>query len=96
MGPPIRYEPSNLGPLYANIEVFAIFREAGWIGYFQIFNGFHEETTLQFSMNFTGEYSEIIGLRIDALEQAITEVTGLPQTGEHWFFWKRHNLRAAK
>ena len=93
MGPPIRYEPSNLDALYANREVFDIFCEAGWIGYFQRLNGFHEDTTLQFSMNLIGEYLEIRGLRIDASERIVAEVTGLPQIGDRWFLWKRHNLR---
>ena len=48
MAPPIRYEPSNLDALSANIEVYEIFREVGWIGYFQQLNRFHEETTLPF------------------------------------------------
>ena len=47
-------------------------------------------------MNLNGEYLEIRGLRIDASEQAIAEVTRLPQTRERWFTRKRHNLRAAK
>ena len=66
MGPPIRYEPNNLDALFVNREVYEIFHEAGWIGSFQRLNGFHEETTLQFSLNMTGDDSEIRGLEIDA------------------------------
>ena len=44
---------------------------------FKIVNGFHEEKTLQFTMNLVGEYSEIRGLRIDASERVVVEVTGL-------------------
>ena len=47
-------------------------------------------------MNLNGEYLEIRGLSMDASEQAIAKVTGLPQTGERWFFRKRHNLRVAE
>ena len=76
MGPPVRYEPNNLDALRANMEVFAIFQEVGWIEYFQRLNGFHEETTFQFAMNLTQEHSEVRGLRID-----VAEVTGLPRIG---------------
>ena len=77
MGPRIMYEPNNLDALCANREVFAIFHEAGWIDYFQRLNIFYEETSLQFTMNLTREYSEIRGMRIDASERAIAEATGL-------------------
>ena len=59
MGPSVKFEPNNLDAIHANREVFSIFREAGWIQYFQRLNGFHEETTFQFTMNLTGEHSEI-------------------------------------
>ena len=72
MGPPVRYEPNNIDSLHANREVFAIFREAGWIEYFQRLSGFHEETTFKFSMNLNGEYSEIRGLRMDVLKHALS------------------------
>ena len=64
MGPLVRYEPKNLDALRENREVFAIFWEAGWIEYFQILNGFHEEKTFQFAMNLIGDHLEIRGLRI--------------------------------
>ena len=72
------------------------FWEAGWIGYFQILNRFHEEKTIQFSMNLNGEYSIIRGLWVDASEWFVAEVTRLPRTGERWFTRKRHNLRVTE
>ena len=96
MGPPIGYEPSNLDALSVNRVVEDIFQKVGWIGYFQRLNGFHEETTFQFSMNMNGEYSVITGLRVDASEWAIAEAKRLPQIGNHWFFRKRHNLTAVE
>ena len=57
MGAPARYEPNILDALSAKREVFSIFREVGWIEYFQILNGFHEETTFQYAMNLTGQHS---------------------------------------
>ena len=57
MGAPGRYEPNNLDTLSENREVFSIFRKAGWIEYFQILNGFHEEMKFQFTMNLIREHS---------------------------------------
>ena len=72
MGPSIRYEPKNLDTMCENREFFSIFREVGWIEYFQRLNGFHEETTFQFSMNLNGDHLEIIGLRIDVSERDLS------------------------
>ena len=85
MGLPVRYEPKNLDAVRENMEDFAIFREARWIKYFQRINGFHEEMTFQFSMNFTRDHPIIKGLRIDVSEQALVEVTGFPRIGNTWF-----------
>ena len=85
MGPPVRYEPNNLDALHANMEFFAIFWEPGWIEYFQRLNGFHEQTSFQFSMNLTGDHYEIRGLRIDVSKKALAEVTGLPRIENGWF-----------
>ena len=65
MGAPVIYEHNNLDALSANREVFSIFWKVGWIKYLQRLNGFHEETTFQFTMNLTGDHWEIRGLRID-------------------------------
>ena len=86
MGPIVRYEPNNIDTLHENREVFAIFWEDGWIEYFQRMNGFHEETTFQFSKSLTEEHSEIRGLRIYVSDWALAEVTRLPKIGNRWFF----------
>ena len=52
MGFPVRHDPKNIDSLRRNKEVFLIFEEVRCIEYFQILNGFHEETTLQYQKPF--------------------------------------------
>ena len=51
MGIQAQHEPPNTRELRRNVEVFTIFEVAGWTELFQILNGFHRETTLQFALN---------------------------------------------
>ena len=81
MGIPARYEPSNTQELTKNDEFFAIFQAAGWTEFFQRPNGFHRETTLQFSLNTTETHLEVLGLHIEVSEAIVADVTGLPQEG---------------
>ena len=64
-----------------NAEVFAIFEVAGWTEFFQRLSGFHRETVLQFALNLTETHSEVMGLHIEATEDIVAKVTGLPQSG---------------
>ena len=85
MGIPARYEPPNMREIICNSEVFSIFQAAGWTEFFQRLNGFHHETTLQFTLNLTETHSEVWGLRIEVSEAIVGEVTGLPQVGRACF-----------
>ena len=85
MGTPSRHEPPNMQELITNAEVFTIFQVAGWTEFFQRLNGFHHETTLQFSLNLIETHSEVLGLRIEVSEAIVAEVTGLPQVGKALF-----------
>ena len=78
MGIPAQHEPPNTRELRRNAEVFAIFEAAGWTEFFQCLNGFHRETTLQFSLNLTETHSEVRGLHIEVSEAIVVEVTSLP------------------
>ena len=77
MGILVRHEPPNMQELRINAEVFAIFQATGWTKFFQCLNGFHHETTLQFSLNLTKTHSKVQGLRIKVLEAIVANVTGL-------------------
>ena len=70
MGIPTRHEPTNTEALRRKLEVFAIFQATGWIEFVQCLNGFHRETTQQFSLNLTETYSEVRGLCIEVTEES--------------------------
>ena len=68
----------------------------GWTEFFQRLNGFHRETTSQFSLNLTETNSEVWGLHIEVSEAIVAEVTGLPQVGRAWFGRRTPNPAAVQ
>ena len=94
MGILAQHKPPNKRELRINSEVFAIFEVAGWTEFFQRLNGFHRETTLQFSLNLTKTHSEVRGLHIEVFEAIVAKVTILPQVGRAWFGQRTPNVAA--
>ena len=84
MGIPAQHEPPNTRKLRRNAEVFGFFEVAGWTEFFQRLNGFHQEKTLQFTLNITETHSEVQGLCIEVSESIVVEVTALPQVVRAW------------
>ena len=74
-----------------NDEFFAIFEAGGWTEFFQLLNGFHRETTLQFVLNLTENHSDIRGLWIEVSEVIVAE---FPQIGRSWFGRRTPNVSA--
>ena len=58
-----------------------MFEAGGWTEFFQCLNGFHQETTLQFSLNITETHPKVQGLHIEVSEEIVAEVTSLRQVG---------------
>ena len=77
MGIPARHEPPNMRELRRNAKFFSIFQAACWNELFQCLNGFHRETTLQFTLNLIETHSKVWGLCIEVFEAIVVEVTGL-------------------
>jgi hypothetical protein len=48
-GPVIWYEPTTTNLLELYPEVYQIFLQAGWVGYFQRLQGFDQQQVLQFA-----------------------------------------------
>ena len=96
MGIPTQHEPANMEALQRNSEVFSIFKAAGWTKFFQRLNGFHQEMALQFALNLTDTYSEVIVLHIDVTEDIVVEVIDLPREGRTWFGRRTHNATTMK
>ena len=84
-GEPVCHEPSNVSMLQQNLEVLEVFKAEGWLQYFKKLQGYNNSVALDFAMNLEGDHSMIKGVPIDFSEQAIAEVTELPQSGTKWF-----------
>jgi hypothetical protein len=93
-GPVIRYEPATTTLLELYPEVYQIFQQAGWLGYFQRLQGFDLQQVLQFARNLQEDHSIVQGVRIPVTEDDIAQVSGLPVTGIHWFSRKHIILNA--
>jgi hypothetical protein len=66
-------------------EVYQIFQQAGWLGYFQRLQGFDQQKVLQFAQNLQEDHSIVQGVQIPVTKDDITQVSGLPITSIHWF-----------
>jgi hypothetical protein len=93
-GPVIRYEPATTALLELYPEVYQIFLQAGWLGYFQRLQGFDQQQVLQFARNLQEDHSIVQGVRIPVTEDDIAQVSGLPVTGIRWFSRKHIILNA--
>jgi hypothetical protein len=87
-GPVIRYKPTMTTLLELYPEVYQIFQQASWLGYFQRLQGFDQQQVLQFSHNLQEDHSIVQGVRIPVTEDDIAQVLGLPVTGIRWFSCK--------
>jgi hypothetical protein len=93
-GPVIRHEPATTALLELYPEVYQIFLQAGWLGYFQRLQGFEQQQVLQFAQNLQEDHSIVQGVRIPVTEEDIAQVSGLPTNGIRWFSRKHIILNA--
>jgi hypothetical protein len=93
-GPVIRYEPTTTTLLELYPEVYQIFQQAGWLGYFHRLQGFDQQQVLQFARNLQEDHSIVEGVRIPVTKEDIAQVLGLPVTGIRWFSRKHIILNA--
>ena len=90
----IRYELAMTTLLELYPEVYQIFQQAGWLGYFQRLQGFDQQRVLQFARNLQQDHSIVQGVQISVTEDDIAQVSGLPVTGIRWFSHKHIILNA--
>jgi hypothetical protein len=93
-GPVIRHKPTTTALLELYPEVYQIFLQAGWLGYFQRLQGFDQQQVLQFAQNLQEDHSMVQGVRIPVTEEDIAQVSGLPINGIRWFSRKHFILNA--
>jgi hypothetical protein len=80
-GPVIQHEPTMIALLELYPEVYQIFLQVGWLGYFQRLQGFDQQQVLQFAQNIQEVHSIVQGVQIRVTEEDITQVSGLPTNG---------------
>jgi hypothetical protein len=93
-GPVIWHEPTMTALLELYPEVYQIFLQAGWLGYFQRLQGFDQQQVLQFARNLQEDHSIVQGVWIPVTEEDIAQVSGLPTNGIRWFSCKHIILNA--
>ena len=81
------HEPLTIEKLQSHQQACQIFQDVGWMTYFERFQGFDEQTTLEFVLNLDeeGESSHVRGLRVSASEETIASVSGLSRIEQRWF-----------
>ena len=80
-----RFEPERFNPSEIHRDCMQILEQNQWITFFEKFDGFYEEVSLESSHSFDGERATIGNLTIRIFEDIIAQVTGLPQTRERYF-----------
>ena len=78
-GVAVHHEPSNVSLLRRNPEALKIFRDAGWLQYFEQLQGHDDYVALDFARNLEGNHSEVRGVPIGISKQEIAEVMGIPR-----------------
>jgi len=75
----VRHEPEDTTRVRHNQEVWQVFENAGWNVYFDRLKGSNEEIATEFTLNLREGSSWVHGIEIPVTEEAIIEVSGLPQ-----------------
>jgi hypothetical protein len=81
----VRHEPEDTMRVQKNQEVWKVFENTGWNVYFDILKGSNEEIPMKFTLNLREGSSRVCRIEIPVTEEAIAEVSGLPQNGYRWF-----------
>jgi hypothetical protein len=84
----VRHEPEDTTRVRNNHEVWQVFENAGWNVYFDRLKGSNEEIATEFALNLREGSSRVRGIEIPVTEEAIAEVSGLPQNGQVMVFKK--------
>ena len=93
-GPTIRHEPGLIALLELFPDVYQIFQQAGWVGYFERLQEFDPQQVLEFAQNLQEDHSTVQGVWIPVSEGYIAQVSGLSVTGTLWFSRKHIILNA--
>jgi hypothetical protein len=85
VGPTLRSKLDGTWYLEAHPEVAYFFKLVGMFSYYEKLEYFHQQLSEAFSLSYDGREVVIGKEEFMEDEAAITEITGLPRTGECWF-----------
>lgn len=71
-GVAVIHEPDSMGTLKNCLESYQVFRDAGWIEYFQKLVGLDEAAAIEFAQNLNNHQTRVRGLQIEVKEEVIT------------------------
>ena len=81
----VRIEPMKLIIGNEQSKGYKVLHQASWLPFLHKFSGYNLEVTRQFASTFDGSRAQVGNLILSISEEYISQVTGLPQTGEKWF-----------
>lgn len=80
----IRNEPTTHTIILQDQICEPKFRQYCWMDYFLKLNGFDNDIALEFSQTFSNGEAMVKGLKVNAIEEHIAEVSRLPMEGEKY------------
>ena len=81
----MRHEPDSIESLPSCPEEYKIFRDVGWLEYFQRFKGSDETIAMEFARNLNDHQTQVRGLRIKVTKEVVSQVTTFLAEGRRWF-----------
>jgi hypothetical protein len=81
-GQSVRHELEDTMGFQNNQKVWKVFENTSWNVYFDRLKGSNEEIATKFALNLREGISQVCGIEILVTEEAIVEVSGLPQNGQ--------------
>jgi hypothetical protein len=85
-----RIEPEGAELLEAYPQMAQRFRDAGWFEFLTTFQGYDEQVSMEFALNFDGHEVEIGKMLMLVTEQTIAKACRLVVGGERW--WKKEHV----
>jgi hypothetical protein len=87
----VRIEPNGSQALLSHDDVVEDLKVQGWDAFIKRFEDYNLHVAKEFAQTFDG-YREKIGyIQLEVIEDFVSEVIGLPSTGEKWF--KKSNIQ---
>ena len=84
-----RLEPKKFNPTDIHENCMDIFEKKQWVTFFEKFDGYNEQVSLDFAETFDGEGVIVGNLHFRLSEDILAQIIGLPQQGERFFKTKQ-------